>query len=78
MKKIIHVNQFHIKHNKKNPKDPKPVITIKTYKENIYSDEVQILGPSKLVYSPEKPLNCGARVWISTEADVLLSDGRVI
>ena len=25
---------------------------------------------SKVIYSPTKPLNCGARVWIETEAEV--------
>jgi hypothetical protein len=31
---------------------------------------VEIKGPSKLVYSPDKPLSCGARVWVETEAEV--------
>jgi hypothetical protein len=25
---------------------------------------------ARVVYSPDKPLSCGARVWIETEADV--------
>jgi hypothetical protein len=28
---------------------------------------IDILGSAKVVYSPDKPLSCGARVWI--EAD---------
>jgi hypothetical protein len=28
--------------------------------------EVEILGSSKLVYRPDKPLSCGAKVWIET------------
>jgi hypothetical protein len=31
---------------------------------------VAIHGSSKVVYSPDKPLSCGARVWIETQADV--------
>jgi hypothetical protein len=31
---------------------------------------INILGPSKVVYSPDKPLSCGAKVWIETEAEV--------
>lgn len=71
MKKRIHVNQHNIRANKKDGGD-RPVLTVKTYKSNTYGHEVEILGPSKLVYSPEKPLSCGARVWIETEADVLI------
>lgn len=78
MKKYIHVNQFNIKFNRKNPDaEQRPVISVKTYKDNFYSDEVEILGPSKLVYSPEKPLSCGARVWIVTEANVLVN-GQIV
>ena len=37
--------------------------------------EVKIEGPSKVVYSPDKPLPCGARVWIETEEKVVLDNG---
>jgi hypothetical protein len=70
MKKIIHVNQLVIRSNKKHNKQD-PVITIKTYKSNEYTHEVEILGPSKIIYSPNKPLSCGARVWITTEAELV-------
>ena len=67
--KRIHVNQHRIKSNKKhNKKDP--VLTVKTSKSNIYGHEVVIKGPSRVIYRPDKPLSCGARVWIETEADV--------
>jgi hypothetical protein len=69
MKTIIHVNQHRIRSNlKKGLKDP--VLTVKTYNSNQYAYEVDIRGPSKIVYSPDKPLSCGARVWIETEARV--------
>lgn len=68
MKKRIHINQHVIKSNKKN-NEHKPVITVKTYNSNEYGHEVIIHGPSKVIY-PEKPLSCGARVWIETEAEV--------
>ena len=29
-----------------------------------------ILGASRVVYSPDKPLSCGATVWIETDADI--------
>jgi hypothetical protein len=71
MKTIIHVNQHAIKANRKN-KTNNPVLTVKTYKENNYAHEVEIEGPSKVVYSPDKPLSCGAHVWIETQGEVTI------
>jgi len=71
VKTIIHVNQAHIRSNiKAEPDERIPVLTVKTYKSNVYTNEVTINGPSKLVYSPDKPLSCGARVWLETESEV--------
>lgn len=71
MKTIIHVNQHEIKANLKNGTD-NPVLTVKTYKSNTYAHEVEITGPSKVIYSPGKPLSCGAKVWIETESKVTI------
>jgi len=72
MKKRIHVNMHKIRSNKKHGTND-PVITVKTSRSNRYAHNVEILGPSKVIYQPEKPLSCGARVWIETEAEVNLS-----
>ena len=69
MKTIIHVNQHVIKSNRKTGAQD-PVLTVKTYKSNAYAHEVAIDGPAKIVYSPDKPLSCGAHVWIETQAEV--------
>jgi len=69
MKTIVHVNQHHVRSNATKGTDL-PVLTVKTYKGNRYAYEVDITGPSKLVYSPDKPLSCGARVWIETQSEV--------
>jgi len=66
----IHINQHVIKRNAKTG-ERAPVVSIKTYKENTYADGAEIYGPSKVIYSPDKPLKCGARVWIETTANVL-------
>ena len=34
------------------------------------NQEMFVRGPCKIVYSPDKPLSCGAKVWIETEYDV--------
>jgi hypothetical protein len=67
MKKVIHVNQWKIKANKKNGTS-EPVLTVKTYKSNDYAHEVEIDGPCKIVYRPDAPLACGAVCWLETHA----------
>ena len=57
-KKYIHVNQHKIRSNLKHGKN-EPVITIKQGSTNTYCHEVDILGPSKIVYGGnDKPLFC--------------------
>ena len=69
MKTIIHVNQHNIKKNRKENLSL-PVLTVKTYKSNVYAHRVKIHGDSEIVYSPDKPLSCGAHVWIQTDGEV--------
>ena len=71
MQTKIHVNHHVVRSNKKHGKK-EPVLTVKTYKSNTYAHEVEIKGESKLIYSPDKPLSCGARVWIETESEVVV------
>lgn len=67
--KRIHINQHVIKRNCKHG-EYAPTITVKTSKSNDYGHEVSIDGPSVVKYSPNKPLSCGAKVWIETNAAV--------
>ena len=69
MKTIIHVNQHVVRANAKNGTND-PVLTVKTYRDNRYAHSVEISGPSRVVYWPDKPLSCGARVWIETHSPV--------
>lgn len=73
MKTLIHVNQHVVRSNSKNGEN-KPVLTVKNYKSNTYAHSVQIEGPSRVVYSPDKPLSCGAKVWIETDAKVIIDN----
>ena len=75
MKTYIHVNQHHIRSNKSKGTNL-PVITVKQGKKNTYCNEVEILGPSKVIYGGnDKPLlSCGARVVIITESEVIIKE----
>lgn len=53
--------------------EKKKVLTAKTYKDNIYCDEVIIKDDNgkevaRLVYTPDKPLSCGAKVFIIADS----------
>lgn len=65
----IHINQHNIKANTKG--SDLPVITVKDYKQNRKVNSAQIIDAdgatvASVIYSPEKPLPCGAKVWIET------------
>ena len=65
----IHVNQHVIKANRKTGATD-PVLTIKRSGKTIIANEVSIAGPSVLVYRPDKPLSCGAVVWVETTSTI--------
>tara|TARA_B100000424_G_scaffold251070_1_gene226251 strand:- start:1135 stop:1365 length:231 start_codon:yes stop_codon:yes gene_type:complete len=74
MKTIIHVNQHNIKSNSKGAN--LPVITVKDYKQNRKVNHAAVVDADgkalvKIIYSPDKPLPCGAKVWIETELEVV-------
>jgi hypothetical protein len=69
MKHYIHINQHVLKSNKKHGTND-PIITVKSYKDNRYGHEVVINGPCRIVYTPDKPLSCGATVYIVVEDGV--------
>jgi hypothetical protein len=71
-KTIIHVNRQHIAQNAKDGGN-RPVYTVKRGGQTRYAREVEIHGPSKLVYDGTQ-LKCGARAWIETESEVALVD----
>lgn len=73
MRSVIHVNQHVIRANTKSgARDP--VLTVKDYRQNRKSNLAEIVVDGQVVatvvYSPDKPLSCGARVWIETPHEV--------
>ena len=67
LKTFIHVNQHVIRSNKKLGAS-EPPITVKQGKTNTYTDHVDIVVDGEVVasvvYRPESPLSCGAKVWV--------------
>ena len=67
--KRLHVDKHIIQANLKHDRTDPP-ITIQTSKGSIKCMEAHIKGPSTFVYYPDKPLSCGARLWIETKAEI--------
>ena len=67
--KIIHINRNIIQQNAKHDRH-EPVVRVEEKGVVQYCMEVEILGPSRMVYRPNKPRPCGAKLWIETDAEV--------
>ena len=73
MKTIIHINKNLKQSNDKYGRSM-PICRVEIAGKVWYGSAVDILGPSKMVYSPENPRACGAKLWIETESDVYIHD----
>ena len=67
----IHINQHVIRANARSG-ERNPVMTVKGGGRNDYAHTVIINKHTKVIYSPDKPLSCGAKVWIETTEEVEL------
>ena len=70
-RQVIHVNQHIIKANRKSG-ERTPPLTMKSYNKNVKATEISINGKARVIYSPDKPLPCGAVVWIETDDDAIV------
>lgn len=67
MKTHIHVNKQVLARNRKLCLNDPP-ITVKTYKANIYCQEVELSGTWRIMYRKDKPLSCGAVVYLEGDS----------
>lgn len=74
-KTVIHVNQHALKANLRSGRDD-PAIIVRDYKGRTLCYAVEVLGPSKVIHTPNEPLACGARVWIETNSEVVMTTAR--
>jgi len=79
MKTLVHVNQGNIRQNiRREANDRLPVLRAQGDFDTVYGDHIDIIHPdtgeilASVVYHPDNPLSCGARVWIETDNDILV------
>ncbi len=66
---LIHVNKPQIDRNRKH-KTEEPVITIRQGDRSSRCHLVEIQGKCRVIYQPNNPLPCGAKVWIEVSPDI--------
>ncbi|WP_052340946.1 hypothetical protein [Salinarimonas rosea] len=71
----VHVNQHVIRKNvSAAPAEREPPLRVIRGRTSTPAWEVELVGPARVVYSPDRPLKCGARVWIEAADAVVLDD----
>lgn len=70
---IIHINRNILQQNEKHDTS-KPICRVEVKGKTWYGSKVDILGPSTMIYSPNKPRSCGAKLWIETHSEVVIHD----
>lgn len=66
----VHINSNTIKSNAKHGRND-PVVTVRKGSKVLDRGlRVTVHGPSRVVYEPDDPLSCGAKVWIETAASL--------
>ena len=69
-RKRIHVNRQTLARNHKMGEEEPPIGIEEVGRKKRYAHHGKINGPRLVRYSEEKPLSCGARVWIETYASL--------
>jgi hypothetical protein len=69
MIKRIHVHTANMRANKDGGN--RPTIIVREGRRVLHCHAVEIKGPSRMVYSPGRPLSSGAVIWLETTADVV-------
>lgn len=76
MLKRILINRHKIRSNRVHNRN-EPVISVREGKQIKYGHKVCLLNEqgnivAHIIYRPDKPLSCGATVWIETKLDVIV------
>ena len=71
--KYIHINRNVIQHNEKHNRELS-VCRVQEGSKARYGSAVEIHGPKSMVYRSEKPLSCGAKLWIETDSEITIED----
>jgi hypothetical protein len=63
----VYINRHVVAANQKSGARNPPITILRSNARREYGLSVEIIGNSRVVYSPDRPLSCGARVWIECD-----------
>ncbi len=63
----VYINRHVVAANQKSGARNPPITILRRKAQREYALEVELIGTARVVYSPNKPLSCGARVWIECD-----------
>jgi hypothetical protein len=69
----VTVNRHIVKANEKHGRSDPPFSILRSGQPVERAKRIKLIGDPELVYRPEKPLKCGARVWLEAK-DVEVMD----
>ena len=63
----VYVNRHVVAANQKSGERKPPITILSSKGRRTYALGVELIGTARVIYSPDKPLSCGARVWIECD-----------
>jgi hypothetical protein len=63
----VYINRHVVAANQKSGARNPPIAILRRKAQREYALEVELIGTARVVYSPDKPLSCDARVWIECD-----------
>jgi hypothetical protein len=74
----IHINRKKFDENRAKEKQDPIIAVHKGSRPPVYYDEVEITGACRMIYRPDKPLSCGAVLWIEVDPGVEIKPLRFV
>jgi len=63
----VYINRHVVAANQKSGERNPPITILRGKGRRTYALGVELIGTARVIYSPDKPLSCGARVWIECD-----------
>lgn len=63
----VYINRHVVAANQKSGARNPPITILRPKAQREYALEVELIGTARVVYAPDRPLSCGARVWIECD-----------
>ena len=73
----VYINRHVVAANLKSGEHRPPITILHSKGRRTYALGVELIGTARVIYLPDKPLSCGARVWIECDDAVAVEPCRL-